>query len=331
MEGMTVQRSKLQFERLIQIDQQIRKGEHPNCFSLAKELEISVKTAQRDLDYMRERLNAPIEYDPLKKGYYYTSGNWFLPALSLSEGDLLAVLLATKALEQYQGTPVAKQLDSIFKKIAESLPTKITLQPELVFSRFSVSGPPAKPVDHDIWAVVVRGLMHQQSVQIKYHAMEAETKDRKIDPYHIANLQGEWYVFAHDHSSNELRQFAIPRIQKAELTADRFQIPDDFDPNKYLSVTFGRFAISSDKPHDVKLVFEKGIAPWVKERQWSAKQTLKERSNGQIELSFPAAGLYEVKRWVMSWGSAVRVLAPKELKAMVHNEIKAMAEKERIG
>jgi proteasome accessory factor B len=326
MEGMSMQRSKVQFARLIQVDQQIRKAEYPNCFSLAEDLEVSVKTAQRDLDYMRDRLNAPIEYDPLKKGYFYTSGNWFLPALSLSEGDLLAVLLASRVLEQYHGTPVAKQLEAIFKKIVESLPEKITLQPELVFSRFSFSGPPAKPVDHDIWTVIVRGLLHQRSVQMKYRAMETdEATERQIDPYHIANLQGEWHVFAHDHSAEELRQFAIPRMQTAKLTENRFEVPADFDPDQFLSVTFGRFAISWEKPHEVKLLFEREVTPWVIERQWSPQQSIKKRANGQVELSFRAAGLYEVSRWVLAWGHSVRVQAPKELKDMVHDEIKAMA------
>ena len=321
-----MQRSKVQFARLLQVDQQIRQAKYPNCFSLAKQLEVSVKTIQRDVEYMRDRLNAPIEYDFLKKGYYYTSGNWFLPALSLSEGDLFAVLLASRVLEQYHGTPVAKQLGSIFKTIAESLPDKITIQPELVFSRFSVSGPPAKPVAHEIWGVVVRGLLHQRSVHMKYLAMEAsKAKQRVIDPYHIANLQGEWYVFALDHLANELRQFAIPRIQAAKLTNDRFEIAADFDPNKFLSVTFGRFALSGTKAHQVKLLFDRGVALWVLERQWSPQQTLKKRSNGQVELSFPAAGLYEVSRWVLAWGHRVRVLTPPELKEMVRDEIKLMA------
>ena len=310
-----MKRSKLQFERLLKLDQQLRQQKYPNCFTLAAACEVSVKTAQRDLDYLRDRMSAPIKYDSTRKGFYYTNGNWFLPSLSLSEGDLFAVLLASRVLEQYHGTPVAKQLEAIFRKISESLPDKITIQPELVFSRFSVSGPPAKPVDHEIWAILVRGLLHQQSVHMKYRAMNAsQIKERVINPYHIANLQGEWYVFAYDHLAKELRQFAIPRIQIAKLTADHFEIPADFDPNKFLSVTFGRFAHGGTKAYTVKLLFDKEVAPWVLERQWSGKQTLKQRTNGQVELSFPAAGLYEVSRWVLAWGHRVRVLAPKELK-----------------
>ena len=70
-----------------------------------------------------------------------------------------------------------------------------------------------------------------------------------------------------------------------------------------------------------------GVAPWVLERQWSPQQTTKQRSNGQVELAFQAAGLYEVQRWVLAWGHSVSVLAPKELKDMVRDEIKRMAAK----
>jgi predicted DNA-binding transcriptional regulator YafY len=44
-----------------------------------------------------------------------------------------------------------------------------------------------------------------------------------------------------------------------------------------------------------------------------------------VELSFQAAGLFEVSRWVLAWGHSVRVLAPPELRKMVEEEIKLMA------
>jgi len=322
---MEMQRSKLQFERLLKLDQELRQQEYPNCFTLAKTCEVSVKTAQRDLDYMRDRLGAPIKYDQARKGFYYASGNWFLPALSLSEGDLFAVLLASRVIEQYKGTPVAKELDAIFQKICDSLPEKISIHPELVFSRFTFTGPASKPVEEKIWSTVVRGLLTQRSIQIDYRSPDAaKSKARLIDPYHIANLQGEWYVFAFDHRSTELRQFAIPRIEKAELTDKKFIVTADFDPDKFLSVTFGRFA-HGETTETIRLLFDREMAYWVLERQWHPKQTVKHRRDGKVELTFPTLGLFEVQRWVLAWGHHVRVFAPKELKDMVRREIRLMA------
>lgn len=320
-----MQRSKLQFERLLKLDQELKQQKYPNCFTLAKACEVSVKTAQRDLDYMRDRMGAPIAYDAARKGFYYTSGNWFLPALSLSEGDLFAVMLATRVIEQYKGTPVAKELGKIFQKICDSMPEKISIQPELIFSRFTFTGPASKPVEEKIWSTVVRGVLAQRSIQIEYRSPDsAKSKSRLIDPYHVANLQGEWYVFALDHLSNELRQFAIPRIEKTDLSEKSFVIPADFDPEKLLSETFGRYA-HGGTTETVRLLFDREIAYWVLERQWHPKQSVKRRRDGKVELTFPTQGHFEVQRWVLAWGHRVHVLAPKELKDMVRREIRLMA------
>ena len=308
------------------LDAEIRRSSHPNCLTFSMDWEVSQKTVQRDIDFLRDQLGAPIEYDRERKGFYYTDQNWFLPSLSLSEGDLLALLVGVKALEAYRGTPVARELEKVFHKLAELLPDKVSLRPELIFNRFSFTSPPSKPIDEKIWTILVRGLLHQRSVKITYRAMEAkETKERTIDPYHIANLSGEWYVFAWCHRSEQLLQFAIPRIQKAALTDATFVVPDDFDPKEMLSATFSRFTLA--KPRKVRLLFDNEIAPWVLERQWQPKQQIRQRRSGVIELSFEAAGLLEVFRWVMAWGRHCTVLAPKELKDWVVKEARMMVAK----
>lgn len=316
----SVERTKTQFARLLELDRRIRDGKYPNCLTFAAEWEVAQKTVQRDIDYLRDQLSAPIEYDRRKKGFFYSNPNWFLPSISLSEGDLLAILVASRALEQYRGTPVARELERVFAKIAEMLPDRITIRPELIFSRFSFTAPPAKPIDEKIWTTVVRGLLQQRTLEISYRSFQApRATKRKMDPYHIANLQGEWYVFAWCHRADMLLQFSIPRIQKVALLQKTFQLPDDFDPEPLIQSAFGRFA-GEGKLHTVRLLFDKEVAPWVLERQWHPKQKTRQRKGGELELTFPAAGLFEVMRWVLSWGRHVRVLAPEELQEQLTRE-----------
>ena len=279
------------------------------------------KTIHRDIEYLRDGLGAPIEYDRKRQGYYYTDITWFLPALSVTEGDLFYLLLASKVVEQYRGTPVAEHVEKVFRKVAEHLPEQISLKPDWVFSKFSFTGPPSKPVDVDIWETVVRALLHRRSVRIVYRAMEAKVgKERVIDPYHMANLQGEWYLFAWCHREKMVIQFAVPRIRSAVMVDGSFEVPKEFDPKTLLANTFGRFVLS-DKAKTVKLLFDKEVAPWVLERQWSPKQKVLTRKTGDVELSFPAAGLFEVFRWVLSWGHYAKVLEPRELREMVAKEV----------
>jgi len=55
------------YERFVWFDNQVRAKKDPNTTTLAEQFEISTKTAQRDIDFMRDRLNCPLQYDPGEK------------------------------------------------------------------------------------------------------------------------------------------------------------------------------------------------------------------------------------------------------------------------
>jgi len=153
-----MKRSKTQAERLLALDQLLRNNKYPNCTSFAEEWEISTKTAQRDIDYLKDRMGAPIEYDALKRGYYYTEPTFMLPAVQMNEGELAALLMGSKALEQFQGTPMAEKLVPVFEKLSAFLPDNITVRPEELFTRFSFISPPPMPVSSKVWNTVVQAL-----------------------------------------------------------------------------------------------------------------------------------------------------------------------------
>jgi len=319
-----MKRCQSQYSRMLKLDELIRNGKYPNCLTFAKKWEVTTKTIWRDIEFMKWTLGAPLAFDRNKKGYYYTDLHWFLPALSLSEGELFMLLITSRAMEQYQGTPVAAKLQLIFRKIAELLPEKMSVPPELMLSRFSFTAPPAKPINENIWITVVRGLLSQRHLRITYRGFEsATTHSFRLAPYHLANLQGEWYVFGTADNDAQVKQYSMARIQRAILNETHFDIPPDFNPQKLLSQTFGRFVLG-EQQYPVKLLFQKDVAEWVMERQWHPKQKIIIRKNGDIELSFEAGGLLEVQRWVLAWGHYVKVLEPAELKQMVSAEIKQM-------
>ena len=91
-----MKRSKTQAERLLDLDRRLRNSEHPNCTSFAAEWEISTKTAQRDFDFLRDRMGAPLEYDALKRGYFYSEPTFMMPAVQLNEGELAALLIGSR-------------------------------------------------------------------------------------------------------------------------------------------------------------------------------------------------------------------------------------------
>jgi predicted DNA-binding transcriptional regulator YafY len=323
-----MKRTKSQYARLIELDRKIRSGSRPNCLTFAENWGVSQKTVQRDIDFLRDQCGAPIAYDRDRKGFYYEDTSWWLPTVTLSEGELLSVLLASRVAEQFRGSPIAKQIERVFDKLADMLPDKVSINPAWLSEKFTFTAPPAKSVDEGVWAAILHGLLNQRTVRIAYRPFDVETlqagKQSRINPLHIANLQGEWYVFATHHGYSDVRQFAMARIEKATATDLSFDKPPGFDPETLLSSTFARYA-GGGEPQTVRIRFDKAVASWVTERQWHPQQKLVRLTTGDIELEFPAKGLFEVQRWVLSWGSQARVLAPPELVQMVDEEVAAMA------
>jgi len=127
VDALSQRRCRPPLQRMLKIHQALRSGKYPNASDLAKELEISTKSIHRDLEFMRDRLGLPLEYNSSRGGYYYSEKVNAFPTLQITEGELLALVVAEKALQQYRGTNFEKPLLSAIKKMQQSLPDTISL------------------------------------------------------------------------------------------------------------------------------------------------------------------------------------------------------------
>lgn len=319
---------KPQFKRLIYIDQMItegtRRGVLPNCRTLAVGWEVSQRTIQRDLDYMKWQLSAPIEYDARRRGFYYTEPNYRMPALNISQDDLFAFCIAEKVLQQYVGTPLHDRLAAVFDKLQQSMPENVTVDPSWLDDRLSFFSEPAPILDAQAWGRCFEALRKSRTLQFVYQIPGFETAhERRVDPYHCVGYRAQWYMVGYCHYKKAVRTFAVSRMTDVSVTDDFFHVPDDFDFQKYVGEHFGIFR--SEDVHHVEVRFTSTAAPYVLEREWHPSQELKTATDGSIVLSFPASHLFEVKRWILSWGADARVLSPPELAEMIRQDHSAAA------
>ena len=303
---------KPQHRRLTFIDQQISAGTYPNCFRMSEEWEVSPKTIQRDIDYLRDALAAPIEYSAQHRGFFYTERTWRLPAIQLSEGDLFSISIAEKVLEQYENTSIKESLNTIFEKIRQSLPAKASITDAWLSPRISIRSVPATIIDKTVWKAVMTSLSENRKLDVLFQGPGYSTSiARLLNPYHLLGYSGEWYLIASDGSPRKAKTYGLSRIISAKALEERFTMPRDFDAQSYLKGTFGIFR--GENKITVRLLFSSDQAPYVAERIWMEGQTIKQLSGGGVILSFQSSHLYEVQRWVLSWGEEVKVLTPKVL------------------
>ncbi|MFH0879874.1 MAG: WYL domain-containing protein, partial [Lentisphaerota bacterium] len=279
-----MQKFKPQYKRLLFIDRKLKERSYPNCVSLAGEWETSAKTIQRDIEYLRDQLDAPIAYDPLEHGYYYTEPNFSLPAINISESDLFSVCVAQTVLSQFRNTPLFKKLSSVFEKIRDSLPDKTAVHPSWLSERILVFPEPATLVNAGIWDNLAKAIRDNRRLSITHARAGRKGTDgspRTVDPYYLVSHKGEWYLSSYCHHRKAIRTFAVSRITKATILDESFSMPAGMTKAKMFGDQLG--IIWKDKFHKVRIRFSPEVAPYIRERQWHPLQNIKDlRTDGLI-------------------------------------------------
>ncbi|MCU0783221.1 MAG: WYL domain-containing protein [Verrucomicrobia bacterium] len=304
--------SRPPLERMLRIHQAIQSGKFPNATALARDLEVCTKSIQRDLEFMRDRLELPIEYHPQRFGYHYTGEVTAFPTMHITEGELVALVIAEKALEQYRGTQFEKPLLSAIRKIEQSLPDTISLNLSDIEQTISFRTRAEPILNLEIFDALAKATAHRRQLELSYRkAGSAQSEARLVDPYHLANINGEWYLFAFDHTRKDIRTFVPARVHAVKPTGKTFPRPEKFSLEKRLRDSFG--VHSGQGEYDVVLRFNARAADLIREKKWHESQQLRELKGGRVELRFKLSSLVEIERWVLSWGGDAAVLKPREL------------------
>ena len=127
---------KVKVNRVLMIDEAIRSGSFPSIKQLASGCEVTRRTIERDIEYLRDMYQAPIEYDNVKRGYYYSEPNFFIKSVMLTEGELFSIALFDNLLEQFRNTPIEAALRRIFAKIVKSMPERVSVDTSLLIPQF---------------------------------------------------------------------------------------------------------------------------------------------------------------------------------------------------
>ncbi len=316
--------NKVQRYRLLQIDEEIRSGKFPNATSLSKKIEVSSRTIQRDIEYMRDMYKAPIEFDAYKNGYYYTEENFYIKSVPLSEGELFSVALFDQLLEQYRNTPLENDLRSVFKKIEMSLPNKITLDSSFLQNQTTFIPDQMGTINPENFSKIFSALKNRHVLDFEYRPLQKTTwMTRRINPLHAVCQKGNWYVMGFCHDKKDIRVFNFSRMQNVTESKEEFDIPEDFNPDKYFDKEIGIW-LSATKKYTVELLISAEIGTFALERSWNKNQKVEQREDGSVWVSFETTQLPEVKRWVLGQGKTVKVLGPDELIAQVKEEVAAV-------
>jgi predicted DNA-binding transcriptional regulator YafY len=308
--GVRASLPKTALPRIYFIDREIASGKFPSTPALAQKYETSISTISRDIAFMKDSLNAPIEYDALYRGFYYSTPNYRIPAGFTTAEDLLALGMAKSILSLYRNTPLYDAARHLLDSI--TAPLSQEGKSDWFENRIVVPKVPSALIPTDVWNLIITGLRENLILLFEYRGIwDEDYRERRVRPYQLLFDTGAWYLYGYAEERREIRIFSLSRMKNPVLTKDHFSLPGNYDYRKGAGDShFGVFA--GQKKIRFRIEFYHESAAWVRERIWADDQQIKEIEDG-VMADFTSTQFDKVLQWVLSRGCTARPLEPEEL------------------
>lgn len=297
---------------------------HWEAKDFAEYFEVSERSFHRDKQVMEE-LGVPIYYDNHLKEYKILD-NFRFKAPNLDQKETEAVLLAAKEY-QNRSFPMKKELESGLAKVYNSLPEFLKSSMGSYIKNYEIISDPFVELEEhqQKFDKLKKAINEGKKIKVNYYSMSSnQTTKRKLDPYNLFFNKGAPYLYAYCHLREEKRIFRIDRIKKIKLTAESFELPDDFSLVEELVNAWGVEQGKEEMKVEVK--FSDRAARFVPEYHWSDKQEIENISENEIIFKVKTSSREEIKKWILGYGSEAEILQPEDLRVEVHQEIEKMLE-----
>ncbi len=320
--------------RVYKIETLIRNRGHVSFQTLLEELEVSPATLKRDLDYLKDRLGAPIVYDRGLNGYQFTQDRrgekHELPGLWFNERELYSLLMAHQLLSELDTEGViSRHLQPLLERIHQMLgPDEGDAQSLL--KRVRIINSARRPVPGKFFELVVEALLNRRHIRMRYLTRSrAETSEREVSPQRMVHHRNTWYLDGWCHRSDGLRRFSLDAIEHAELLTTMAKVVAAKTMEAAMDGGYGIYA--GAQRHWATLVFAAQAAQWVSREEWHAEQRGLWLADGSFELQIPYVDETEIAMDILRHGSEVRVQAPDSLVQRVASQLEAAAAQYRAA
>lgn len=314
-------------ERFYKIDQLIRERETVSQKAFLKELGISAATFKRDIEYMRNRFNAPIVWDRKTRGYRFQpradEAAYELPGLWFNASEIHALLTMRQLLADLQPGLLEPHIQPLLARLNALLDTGEHEWQE-VEKRVRVFHVARRAVDHQHFEVVAQALLKRRRLRIvHYNRNTDETSERTVSPQRLIHYRENWYLDAWCHLRNAIRSFAVDALHSASAQLETaVEIPDEELDRKFAT---GCGIFSGSEIRWAELRFTPERARWVSREIWHPKQKGRFEPDGSYTLEIPYSEDPELIMDILKYGADVEVIAPEPLRARLKETIRVMA------
>lgn len=316
-------------ERFYRIERMLRTHRAVTMRQMIEALEVSRATLKRDLEYLRDRLHAPIVYDRALSGYRFddtdaADASFELPGLWFSAGELSALITMDKLLERLQPGLLAPHIGPLRDRVRGLLGTSAT-DSATISRRVRIINHGQREMEPEGFGILSSALYTRRRVMIRhYHRAEDRVTQRVLSPQRLVHYRGNWYLDAWCHLRDGLRSFSVDAIDGAELLDEPCLEVDEATLDAAVSGGYGIFAGAAGQL--ARLRFTPARARWVASEHWHSAQRGRFDADGSYLLEVPFGDDRELLMDILRHGAEVEVESPPALRARVRDALRdAMA------
>ena len=311
-------------ERLHRIKYMIQARKCVPIQAFLDELEISKATFKRDLEYLRDRMNASIVFDRAEGGYRFDKPNAGekieLPGLWFSEKEATALVLMQHLLDNLdQGGLISSHIDPLLE-IIDGILGQSEVSAKELRKRIKVFGMSARKNSLENFEEVGNALLKRQRLQLEYYSKgKDETTSREVSPQRLIFYRDNWYLDGYCHLRKGLRSFALDGVKNAELLNKKSEEISEKELQQNFAESYGIF--SGKATQRAKLRFTPERARWVSGETWHGQQLSSYDKDGYYILEFDYNQDPELVMEILKHGSGVEVISPSALRKRVKDEL----------
>jgi predicted DNA-binding transcriptional regulator YafY len=240
---------------------------------------VSGRTFQRDLEDIRSLYNIDIQYDFSWKVYYIDSDD---------QPEVNERIL--EAFDIYNALNLTDRLSD--------------------FIHFD----PGRPQGTENLFGLLHAIKNRLQIRFAYNKFRDDALSvREVRPYALKEFRNRWYILARDISDEQLKTFSLDRMSDLEITRRHFQLPADFDVNRYFKYCYGIMSPNAESPAEIILSFDPLQGKYIKTLPLHASQQILEDNTKELRIRLTLFVTHDFIMELLSYGEHLKVIQPSSL------------------
>ena len=177
------------------------------------------------------------------------------------------------------------------------------------------------PSAREYLPMAIDALKQNRRIRFSYksYTRSLPTDGIVLEPYFVKIFKQLWYVIGLNVKEGQIKTYALDRISRLNLLQDTFEMPEDMNPSEFFKDCFG-IITNKNSAKRIVLRVEPTQAKYFRALPLHASQ--QEEVHDQYSVfTYRMRITYDLKEELLSHGSSIEVLEPKELKTLISNEL----------